>query len=236
MRDVVVETPSARTLVFDVPEWPGHEPGQHVDVRLTAEDGYSTQRSYSIASPPEAGTVALTVEEIVDGEVSPYLVEEVRAGDELELRGPIGGYFTWTVARGGPVLLVGGGSGLVPLMSMLRHRAVQRSPVEVNVLVSARDPERALWRDELAALEPREGLRVTETFTRTPPDGWTGFARRVDAEMLAAAGPPPGTGARTFVCGPTAFVEAVTTLLVEAGHSAGDIHAERFGGTGGRDG
>ena len=220
-----------RRLVFDVDGWPGHLPGQHVDVRLTAEDGYSTQRSYSVASPPEAGTVDLTIEEIVDGEVSPYLAEEVRAGDELELRGPIGGYFTWTVERGGPVCLVGGGSGLVPLMSMLRHRAARAAAVQVHLLASARAPDDALFLDELAGLEPREHLRVEHTYTRETPAGWSGRRGRVDAAMLADVS--PGPGARCFVCGPTPFVEHVADLLVAAGHDPSRIHAERFGPTGG---
>ncbi|HEY3018864.1 MAG TPA: FAD-binding oxidoreductase, partial [Solirubrobacteraceae bacterium] len=199
----------------------------------TAEDGYQAQRSYSIASAPELGSLEITVELIDDGEVSPYLVEEVRSGDRFEVRGPIGGHFSWSVAEGGPLLLVGGGSGLVPLMSMLRHRAARRSDVEARVLVSARSGEDALYRDELAALEPVAGLRVAWTFTRTPPPGWTGWDRRVDAAMLEAVGPPPRAGARCFVCGPTPFVEAVAELLVRAGHDPHAIHAERFGPTGG---
>ena len=233
MRGVVAESPHARTLVLDVPEWPGHRAGQHVDLRLTAEDGYQAQRSYSIASAPELDALEITVELIDDGEVSPYLVEEVRPGDQFEVRGPIGGHFTWSVPDGGPLLLIGGGSGLVPLMSMLRHRAARRSEVEARILVSARGTEDALYRDELASLEPSAGLHVAWTFTRTPPPGWTGWARRVDAAMLAELGPGPDAGARRFVCGPTPFVERVAELLVEAGHDPRAIHAERFGPTGG---
>ena len=233
MRGVVAESHHARTLVLDVPEWPGHRAGQHVDLRLTAEDGYQAQRSYSIASAPELDALEITVELIDDGEVSPYLVEEVRPGDQFEVRGPIGGHFTWSVPDGGPLLLIGGGSGLVPLMSMLRHRAARRSEVETRVLVSARGAEDALYRDELASLEPSAGLHVAWTFTRTPPPGWTGWARRVDAAMLAELGPGPDAGARCFVCGPTPFVERVAELLVEAGHDPRAIHAERFGPTGG---
>ncbi|TMM00655.1 MAG: oxidoreductase [Actinobacteria bacterium] len=233
VRGVVAESPHARTLVLDVPEWPGHRAGQHVDLRLTAEDGYQAQRSYSIASAPELDALEITVELIDDGEVSPYLVEEVRPGDQFEVRGPIGGHFTWSVPDGGPLLLIGGGSGLVPLMSMLRHRAARRSEVETRVLVSARGAEDALYRDELASLEPSAGLHVAWTFTRTPPPGWTGWARRVDAAMLAELGPGPDAGARSFVCGPTPFVERVAELLVEAGHDPRAIHAERFGPTGG---
>lgn len=228
---VIAETPRARTLVLDVAEWPGHRAGQHVDVRLTAEDGYQVERSYSIASAPEAATLALTVEVIDDGEVSPYLGEEVRGGDQFEVRGPIGGHFSWTVGDGGPLLLVAGGSGIVPLMSMLRHRAAQGSEVETRLLVSARSEEDLLYRDELAALEPAAGLAVSTTYTRAAPPGWTGFQRRVDAPMLAEV--DPGPEARCFVCGPTPFVERVTQLLVAAGHEYHRIHAERFGPTGG---
>jgi ferredoxin-NADP reductase len=231
--ETVAETPRARTIALDVPEWPGHRAGQHVDLRLTAEDGYQAQRSYSIASAPEAGALELTVELIDDGEVSPYLVEELRAGDRLEVRGPVGGHFSWSVADGGPLLLIAGGSGLVPLMSMLRHRAARSSEVQARLLVSARAPEDVLYRDELATLKPRAGLQVAHTYTRTPPPGWTGWARRVDAEMLAELGPGRATGARCFVCGPTPFVEHVTQLLVDAGYEPHTIHAERFGPTGG---
>jgi ferredoxin-NADP reductase len=232
-RAVVTESARARTIVLDVPAWPGHRAGQHVDVRLTAEDGYQAQRSYSIASAPEQDTLELTVELVDDGEVSPYLVEELRPGDEFEVRGPIGGHFTWSVADGGPLLLVAGGSGLVPLMSMLRHRAARASDVEAHVLVSARGAGEALYRDELERLAPRDGLQVAWTYTREPPPGWTGWDRRVDAAMLDAAGPGPRAGAQSFVCGPTPFVERVTQLLVEAGHDPRAIHAERFGPTGG---
>ncbi|HEX8101518.1 MAG TPA: ferredoxin reductase [Solirubrobacteraceae bacterium] len=228
---VVPESPRACTLDLDVPGWPGHRAGQHVDVRLTAEDGYQAERSYSIASPPEAGRVQLTVEVVEDGEVSPYLAEELRAGDTLELRGPIGGHFTWSVDEGGPLLLVAGGSGLVPLMAMLRHRAVHASAVDTWLLVSARSHEDLLYRDELAALSPPAGLRVERTYTRSPPPGWTGWARRVDAAMLSELGAP--LGARCFVCGPTPFVEGVSDLLLAAGHDFRHIHAERFGPTGG---
>jgi ferredoxin-NADP reductase len=233
VREVVAETPRARTLVLDVPGWPGHRAGQHVDVRLTAEDGYQAQRSYSIASAPEQGTLELTIELIDDGEVSPYLVEELRAGDRFELRGPIGGHFTWSVDHGGPLLLLAGGSGLVPLMAMLRHRAERASAVPAHVLVSVRAPEDRLFGAELDGLEPREGLRLAWTFTRTPPPGWNGWARRVDAAMLAELGPGPGARPLVFVCGPTPFVERVATLLVDAGHDPDTIHAERFGPTGG---
>jgi ferredoxin-NADP reductase len=231
-RDIAVETPTARTIVLDVPGWPGHRAGQHVDVRLTAEDGYQAQRSYSIASAPELDALELTVEEIEDGEVSPYLTEELRPGDEIELRGPIGWHFTWSVEDGGPVLLVGGGSGVVPLMAMLRHRAARGSTVDIRLLLSARSREDILYRDELAALD-RHGLTAAITLTRERPAGWDGLAGRVDAGMLADLGPAPAERPRTFVCGPTPFVEHVAGLLVAGGHDPMTIHAERFGPTGG---
>jgi ferredoxin-NADP reductase len=228
--DVVEETGRARTLVLDVPGWPGHAAGQHVDVRLTAEDGYQAERSYSIASAPEDERLALTIERIDDGEVSPYLTEELRARDGLELRGPVGGHFTWRVQDGGPLLLVAGGSGLVPLMAMLRHRAAAASAVETRLLVSARRWDDVLYRDELARLD---GVAAHYTLTREAPDGWTGYTRRVDGAMLAEIGPAPAERPHVFVCGPTAFVERAADELVELGHSPRAIRAERFGPTGG---
>lgn len=219
--------------MLDVPGWPGHRAGQHADVRLTAPDGYQAQRSYSISSAPEEDGVWLTVELVDDGEVSPYLVEEVRAGDVFELRGPIGGHFTWAVDDGGPLLLVAGGSGLAPLRAMLAHRAAHGSDVPAHLLVSARSPQDALFREEIDRLGATPGTRAAWTFTREAPQDWTGWSRRVDAAMLAELGPPPGPGVRAFVCGPTPFVELVTGLLVEAGHDPGAVRAERFGPTGG---
>jgi ferredoxin-NADP reductase len=233
VRDVVQESSSARTIAVDVPHWPGHRAGQHVDIRLTADDGYQAERSYSIASAPELERLELTVERVPDGEVSTYLIEEVQPGDEFEVRGPIGGHFTWSTDEGGPLLLVAGGSGLAPLMAMLRHRAARDSDVEVHVLISTRSPDDALYTSELAQLRPRQGLDVAWTYTRTPPEGWEGWQRRVDAEMLAATGFDDPAGVRCFVCGPTPFVEHVLTLLVQAGYDPGSIHAERFGPTGG---
>jgi ferredoxin-NADP reductase len=233
VREVVAESPRARTLVLDVPEWPGHRAGQHVDVRLTADDGYQAQRSYSIASAPELDALELTVELVEDGEVSPYFVDELREGDQFELRGPIGGHFTWSVDEGGPLLLVAGGSGLVPLMSMLRHRAARGSDVETHVLISVRSPEDRLYAEELDGLAGSPGLALAWTYTRTPPPGWDGFARRVDAGMLDEVGPGPSAHPRVYVCGPTPFVEAVADLLVATGHNPRSIHAERFGPTGG---
>jgi len=216
--------------VLDVPGWPGHVAGQHVDIRLTAPDGYQAQRSYSIASGPEDGRLALTVERIDDGEVSPYLTGVLQEGDEIELRGPIGAHFSWRVEDGGPLLLIGGGSGLVPLRSMLRHRAARDSDVDTRLLVSARTFADLLYRDELGE---GPGLAIHRTLTRERPDGWDGFGRRVDREMLEAVGPPPDARPRVFVCGPTGFVEQVADALVELGHAPGAVHAERFGPTGG---
>jgi ferredoxin-NADP reductase len=229
VREVVDETPQARTLVLDVPDWPGHVAGQHVDVRLTADDGYQAQRSYSIASAPEDQRVALTIERLDDGEVSPYLAGEVRTGDEFEIRGPVGGHFTWRVQDGGPLLLVAGGSGLVPLMAMLRHRAAQGSDVDARLLLSTRSLEDVFYRDELSALD---GVRVSYTLTRERPADWNGYERRVDAEMLADVGPAASEDPRIFVCGPTAFVEQAAESLVSLGHEPGAIRTERFGPTG----
>jgi ferredoxin-NADP reductase len=231
--DLVDETDHARTLVLDVDGWPGHVAGQHADVRLTAEDGYQAQRSYSIASAPEDDALALTIERIDDGEVSPYLAGEARAGDGFELRGPIGGHFTWRVEQGGPLLLVAGGSGLVPLMAMLRHRAAQASTTPAVLLVSSRTAEDILYRDELARLAAGDGLAIHHTLTRGAPDGWDGFEGRVDEPMLRAVAPAPSGEPRIFVCGPTPFVEAVADLLVGLSYGPAAIHAERFGPTGG---
>jgi ferredoxin-NADP reductase len=225
------EGPRAKAIVLDVPGWPGHAAGQHVDVRLTAEDGYQAQRSYSIASAPESEALELAVERIDDGEVSPYLTDELRAGDEFEVRGPIGGYFTWRAEDGGPLLLVAGGSGVVPLMAMLRHRSAARSDADARLLVSARSVEDVLYRGELEALDG--GVAVHTTLTRAAPPGWNGWSRRVDADMLRAVGPGACARPRTYVCGPTAFVEHVADLLVALGHDPGDVHTERFGPTGG---
>jgi ferredoxin-NADP reductase len=231
VRTIAPETPRAATLTLDVEDWPGHRAGQHVDVRLTAEDGYQAERTYSIASPPEDDGVDLTIELVEDGEVSPWFVEVARPGDVFEVRGPIGGHFTWSVDDGGPVLLVAGGYGLAPLMAMLRHRAARGSDVPVTLLASTRAEDDVPYRAELERLGPREGLRVEHTYTRAAPPGWTGWARRVDAAMLDELW--PGEGTRTFVCGPTPFVERVAELLVEAGRDPRAIHAERFGPTGG---
>ena len=232
--EIVPETARAATLVFEVDGWPGHRAGQHVDVRLTAEDGYQAQRSYSIASAPEERMVALTVVRFADGEVSPYLVDEMRPGDELELRGPIGGWFVWDTHDGGPLLLVAGGSGLVPLMAMLRHRHAVASHVPARLLVSARSADDVLYSGELAELaEADDGFELLATLTREAPPGWTGFNRRIDREMLAEVAWDPRELARTYVCGPTAFVEAAAEGLVGLGHDPALVKTERFGPTGG---
>ncbi len=230
--DVVTETPRVKTLAFDVPGWPGHRAGQHVDVRLTAEDGYRAERSYSIASAPEGSRIELTVDRLDDGEVSPYLTEELRTGDTIELRGPVGGYFVWEPTQGGPLLLVAGGSGIVPLMAMLRVRAAAGSDTEARLLLSSRSCDDVIYRDELDRLRGN-ALHVVHTLTRSQPPGWTGYARRVDAEMLADVGPGPAERPRAYVCGPTPFVETVAEALVGLGHDPQSIKTERFGPTGG---
>jgi ferredoxin-NADP reductase len=235
VREVRVETSRARTLILDVLDWPGHRAGQHVDVRLVAEDGYQAQRSYSIASPPEEGTVALTVERLDDGEVSPYLVDVLQPGDGLELRGPIGGYFVWETVDVGPLLLVAGGSGVVPLAAILLHHersVASRPPVPVRLLYSARSLERVIYRAELDRQRARPEVGIALTLTREAPDGWHGYRGRVDRGMLEAVGWPPGVMHRAYVCGPTPFVESVATMLVELGHEATRVLTERFGPTG----
>jgi ferredoxin-NADP reductase len=226
------ETPRVKTIAFDVPGWPGHRAGQHVDVRLTADDGYQAQRSYSIGSAPDGARVELTVVRIDDGEVSPYLAGELRPGDQIELRGPVGGYFVWEPSEGGPLLLVAGGSGVVPLMAMIRLRAALGSDVDTRLLFSSRTWDDVIFRDELERLQG-DGLSVVHTLTGSQPPGWTGYARRVDAEMLADVGPGPARRPRVYVCGPTPFVEAVASALVQVGHEPSLIKTERFGPTGG---
>ena len=231
--ELVDETPRVKTLILEVPDWPGHRAGQHVDVRLTAEDGYQAQRSYSIASAPEDERLAITVERLDDGEVSPYLAEELVVGDKLELRGPIGGYFVWETAQGGPLLLVGGGSGVVPLVAMLRHRAASGAKVPTRLLYSARSLEDVFYRDELDRLATEDdGLEVLYALTREQPQGWTGYARRVDDQILREVAYPSGEGV-AFVCGPTRFVETVADGLVTVGYAPEQVRTERFGPTGG---
>ena len=234
---IITETPRVHTLVLDVPEWPGHRAGQHVDVRLTADDGYQTERSYSIASPPEEPRVSLTVERLEEGEVSSYLVGELRVGDPLELRGPIGGHFVWGVNDGGPLLLVAGGSGIVPLMAMLRHRAAASDDVRratpARLLYSSRSWSGMIYRDELARFAADDpSLEVVHTITREPPLGWMGYHRRIDRAMLDENSWPPASRPHLFVCGPTPLVETVAEGLVSLGHHPESVRTERFGPTG----
>jgi ferredoxin-NADP reductase len=217
-----------------VPDWEGHKAGQHVDVRLTAEDGYQAQRSYSIASAPENGRVELLVERLEDGEVSPYLADELRVGDGLELRGPVGGWFAWDAREGGPLLLVAGGSGIAPLMAMIRHRKAAGSDAPVSLLYSSRSYEEITFRQELERLAEEDGaLQVTHTLTRSRPSDWTGYGRRIDAGMLREVAPSPEARSLAFVCGPTPLVETVATALVDLGHDPARVKTERFGPTGG---
>jgi ferredoxin-NADP reductase len=232
LAETVPETVAAVTLRLDVADWPGQQAGQHVDVRLTAEDGYSAQRSYSIASRPGAGRLELTIVRIDDGEVSPYLTSVLDPGDQFELRGPIGGYFVWDAADTDPVLLVGGGSGVVPLMAMFRHHAALDHPGEMHLLYSARTQRDILYADELGELvSPRRA--VTITLTRETNPSWTGGRGRVDDRLLSTTGWPSAAHPHCYVCGPTPFVEAVANALVQAGHHSANIKAERFGPTGG---
>ena len=235
MVDLVDRAPRVRSLSLAIPGWPGHLAGQHVDVRLTADDGYQAERSYSICSAPEeAGRLELTVERLDDGEVSPYLTGELRVGDQLELRGPIGGYFVWESEMTDPLLLVAGGSGICPLMAMLRHRAAGPSRVPTRLLYSARSLEEVIYRSELDDLvQAGAGLEVFITLTRVRPPHWTGYERRVDRQMLSEVAWPPEHRPLTFVCGPTPFVEAVAESLVSLGHEADRVKTERFGPTGG---
>jgi ferredoxin-NADP reductase len=254
------ETPTARTLVLAVPGWPGHQPGQHVDVRLTAADGYSAQRSYSIASADDwrgpadgqrgpadgqrgpaygqhepAASLELTVQRLADGEVSPYLTQVLAVGNPLELRGPIGGWFVWNPAAGRPVLLVAGGSGIVPLMAMIRARAVARRQAPFRLIYSVRDPGTALYAAELAERERAgDGLTVSYVYTRAAPAGSGLPTGRISASVIAAAGFPAGQTPAVFVCGPTGFVEAAADLLIDAGHDPRAIKTERFGPSGGQ--
>jgi ferredoxin-NADP reductase len=238
VRDIVAETTHATTIVLEVPGWPGHVAGQHVDVRLTAEDGYQAERSYSIASEPARATLAITIERLRGGEVSPYLSDALQVGDRLELRGPIGGYFVWEPSMAGPLFLVAGGSGIVPLMAMLRTRATgdasSRAAAPATLLYSSRAWEDVIYRDELERLAASEpGVRVVHTLTRSRPPGWTGLARRIDSPMLAELGVPPSLRPNIYVCGPTPMVESVANALVEIGHDPLRVKTERFGPTGG---
>jgi ferredoxin-NADP reductase len=230
--ELVEETPRVKSLVLELPQWPGHRAGQHVDVRLTAEDGYQAQRSYSIASAPEDGYVVITVERLEDGEVSPYLVDVVRPGDMLELRGPIGGYFVWEQSLGGPLFLVAGGSGVVPLRAMLRHWAAIRSSTPARLLYSSRTFEDVIYREDLNRLAAYDEVDIRLTLTREWPESWRGYRGRVDKELLEEAAWAPRENALAYVCGPTAFVEVVANGLVELGHNPARVRTERFGTTG----
>jgi len=228
------ETPTVRSFTLGLDGWAGHRPGQHVDLRLTAADGYSVERSYSIGSEPERrGEIDITVERIPDGEVSPFLHKVVVVGDRLEVRGPIGGYFVWEAALGGPLLLIGGGSGVVPLMAMARHRARSGMTVPTRLLFSSRGPDEIIYRAELDRLAGAgDGFEVVHTLTRQQPPGWTGYARRIDEAMLAEVIEPLGLAARTYICGPTALVENAANALVRLGLPPDRVRTERFGPTG----
>ncbi len=232
------ETPRVKSLILDLPDWTMHFAGQHVDVRLTAEDGYQAQRSYSIASPPEDKHLMLTVDRIEDGEVSPYLTDVLQVGHQLELRGPIGGYFVWNAGdaqdEGSPLLLVAGGSGIAPLMAMIRHRANSNKKVPTRLLYSSRSYEEVIYREELDRLAANDSsLRVIHTLTRQRPQNWTGYGRRIDRAMLAEAAWRPVEKPLAYTCGPTALVETVANHLLELAYEPERIKTERFGPTGG---
>jgi ferredoxin-NADP reductase len=231
--ELVAETARAKSIVLHLPAWPGHRAGQHVDIRLTADDGYQAQRSYSIASAPDDDLLALTVERLDDGEVSPYLTDVLEPGDELELRGPIGGYFVWEVSLPGPLQLIAGGSGIVPLRAVLRHWAAADRPVPVRVLYSARSLDDAIYREELLRLAAHDELDLRIAPTRAWPAGWSGHRGRIDRALIDAVAWPAQERPRTYVCGPTPFVEAAAELLVQSGHRPDSIKTERFGPTGG---
>jgi ferredoxin-NADP reductase len=233
VREIVEETSRTKSLVLAPPEWPGgYRAGQHVDVRLTAEDGYQAQRSYSIASAPEDDHLVLTVERLEDGEVSPYLVDELRPGDQLELRGPIGGYFVWEEAFGGPLVLLAGGSGIVPLRSMLRHRSNTDRSVAARMLYSSRRLSEVIYREELAGYAEHDGVDVRFVLTREWPEDWQGHRGRIDRSLLEQVAGPPGTEPRLYVCGPNGFVETAAGWLVQLGHDPSRVRTERFGPTG----
>jgi len=232
--ELIQETPRVASLVLKVPEWNGHQAGQHVDVRLTSDDGYQAQRSYSIASPPEDPRLAITVERLEDGEVSPYLVGEVTVGDKVELRGPIGGYFVWKAEDSTPLLLVAGGSGVVPLMAMIRHRAAVGGKTPARLLYSSRTANDIIYKEELDRIASSgDGVAVSYTLTRAQPGGWNGYARRIDRDMVREVAWPKEQGPTAFICGPTSFVESAAGLLVELGYDPLRIKTERFGATGG---
>lgn len=232
--ELIQETPRVASLVLQAPDWPGHLAGQHVDVRLTADDGYQAQRSYSIASAPEDSRLAITVERLEDGEVSPYLVGEVKVGEQIELRGPIGGYFVWKADEPRPLLLIAGGSGVVPLMAMIRHRSLAGADVPTRLLYSSRSLDDIIYKEELDRLASSDrGLTIAHALTRTQPSGWKGYARRIDRAMVNEVAWSKDQTPIVFVCGPTSFVESAANLLVEGGYDASWVKTERFGATGG---
>ena len=228
------ETATARTITLEVPDWPGHAAGQHVDVRLTASDGYSAVRSYSIGSAPNSEKrVELTVERLPNGEVSPYLTQEVALGDRLDLRGPIGGWFVWQPEQTEPIQLIAGGSGLVPLMAMIRSRALAGSTARFRLLYSVREPEAVFYRDELQAVSDQDhSVGLTFAYTRATPKDWPRPRGRIDAALIANTSWPATVSPTCYVCGPTSFVESVAGLLIASGNSADKIKTERFGPTG----
>jgi ferredoxin-NADP reductase len=233
VRELLDETPSTKSIVLELEDWGGHRAGQHVDIRLTAEDGYQAQRGYSIASAPEDDGVMLTVDRLGGGEVSPYLTDVIEAGDEIEVRGPIGGYFVWDASLSGPLQLISGGSGIVPMRAMLRHWAAARPAVQVRLLHSARSLDDVIYRDEVMRLAAFDEADVRIALTRVWPEGWRGHRGRIDREFLLGAAWAPKDEPRTYVCGPTGFVEAAATALVENGQRTETIKTERFGPTGG---
>jgi ferredoxin-NADP reductase len=229
------ETNTVKTFTLKLPAWMRHRAGQHYDIRLTAEDGYQAQRSYSIASEPErAGEVDITVERIEDGEVSTYLHDVVVAGDRIEVRGPIGGYFVWEAATTDPLLLIAGGSGVVPLMSMIRHRAAAGATNPTTLLYSSRSFEDIIYSSELdQSSKSNSGLQIFHTLTRSQPAGWRGYARRIDEKILKEVAGPLGESVQVFICGPTLMVESAANVLVRIGLNSDQIRTERFGPTGG---
>ncbi|MGE5250544.1 MAG: ferredoxin reductase [Bacteroidota bacterium] len=235
VRRIRQETRSVKTFSLALPAWSAHRAGQHYDVRLTAQDGYQAQRSYSVASEPErTGEIDLTVEHIAEGEVSGYMHEVLVPGDRIEVRGPIGGYFVWEASMPERLLLIAGGSGIVPLMSMIRHRAASGARNPTHLLYSSRTFEDIIYREELERLCEMDGsLLVSHTLTRSQPEGWKGYARRIDPEMLREVAAPLGKAAQAFICGPTLLVEGAANALVALGLQAGLIRTERFGPTGG---
>ncbi|HEX6510177.1 MAG TPA: ferredoxin reductase [Chloroflexota bacterium] len=226
------ETPHVKSLILELPKWPGHRTGQHVDIRLTAEDGYQAVRSYSIASPPEEHRIEVTIERLKDGGVSPYLTDDVQVGDPLEVRGPIGGYFVWDVAFGGLLFLVSEGSGIVPLMAMIRHRVATGNGTSIRLLYSARSPEAVTCQAELEELASWPGIEVMYTYTRVQPPGWTGYRRRIDQAMLQEVAPSRDEAPRIYICGPTPLAEGTANALVALGDEPARIRIERFGPTG----